>query len=164
MSKSANSKLPCLNCKKKPVFALAEPFPSCLYTNPNWLPGVGASSYITSCSLNAVLTISNAMLLPATDFENVYNGTSFVVVLNLYCSVGMPCIVAAPSLLPNSVLSDIAELRINTNCSAQLLFVGSFHFTVCCDKSLPLLSIIFSVVDIVLNFNKPLDPIFLFAL
>src|SRR6056300_147136 len=97
------------------------------------------------------------MFRPATDFVKVNRGTSVDVVLNLYCSVGMLCIVSVPWLLPNSVLSAIAAFRIRINCSAQLVFVGSFHLTVCCERSLPLLSTILSVVDIELNFKSPLE-------
>ena len=104
------------------------------------------------------------MLRPATDLENVKIGTSVVVDLNLYCSVGIPWITAVPWLLPNSVLSDMAELRIKINCSAQLVFVGSFHLTVCCAKSRPLLSTIDSVVVTELNLSRPLAAMFLLAL
>ena len=94
--KSANSKLPCLNSIKNPVLALPGPDPSFLYTNPNWLPGTGGSSYMFSLFLKAVLTISKFTLLLATVLENENKGTSVFAVRNLYCSVGMPCMVADP--------------------------------------------------------------------
>ena len=96
MLKSANSSDPCLNIKKNPVLVLPGPVPSLRYTNPNWLPGVGGSSYNSSWPLNAVETISNVIPRDATVLENVNNGTSVPVVLNLYCSVGMPWIVPDP--------------------------------------------------------------------
>src|SRR6056300_471272 len=104
------------------------------------------------------------MFLPATVLVNVNNGTSVELVLNLYCSDGIPCIEADPSLRPNSVLSAIAEFNTNINCSAQFEFVGSFHLTVCCARFLPLLSTMLSVVDTLLNFSSPLLPILRLAL
>ena len=111
-----------------------------------------------------MLTSSNGIALPAMDFVYVKIGTSSVVVLNLYCSVGTLCIVALPWLLPNSVLSDMAAFRTEINCSAQLELVASFHLMVCLLKSLPLLSKIDSVVLTDTNLSNPFAATFRLAL
>ena len=96
------------------------------------------------------------MLLAATFFWKVKTGISVDTVRNLYCSVGIDCMTADPWLRPNSVLSAMAEFRINMNCSAQLELVGSFHDTIWLDRFLPLPSITSSVVATLANFSNPL--------
>ena len=104
------------------------------------------------------------MLRAATVLENEKIGTSSDTVLNLYWSVVIPLIVSVPWLFPNSTLEIIAALRTVINCSAQLLFDGSFHEIICLARFLPLLSRMFSVVETVSNFNSPNAGIFLLEL
>ena len=128
-------------------------------------PNAGGSSLTTEFNVSiTVLVISNCMFRPSTVLVNPNTGTSVLMPLNLYCSVGTPTIVALASGLPNCLLGSNAELITLVNCSLQLAFVGSFHATVIPERFLLFESITASVVFTLVNFKNPLAARFRLAL
>ena len=141
---------------KNPLLAEPGPRPSSLYMNAGLTPCAGASSLITLLVVSIiVLVISNGIFLPSTALEKPKTGTSVLILLSLYCSVGTPKIVALVSGLPNCLLVSRAELITLINCSYQLALVASFQVTVEPDKFLLLESMIASVVLTLVNFKNP---------
>ena len=148
--------LPCLKCKKYPVFELPDPLPSSLYKNAKLFPGTGFSSIRTLSSVSIpVDTISNVVGIPLTPFVKENTGTSEPADVNLYCCVSTPLIGCVTDGLPIVPFCGSAAFKTRLNCSAQFALLGSFQIIVCSAKLLPLLSTIDSVVLTVSNFSNP---------